>query len=73
MLLSVFARNGCDRATVDEIVRAAGFSKGAFYVRFNTKEDLFWAMLEDRATSMQQAFLRSSTPKRLCRTTSAVY
>jgi TetR/AcrR family fatty acid metabolism transcriptional regulator len=54
---SVFARNGYDRATVDEIVRDAGFSKGAFYVHFNTKEDLFWAMLEERATSMQQAFL----------------
>jgi len=54
---SVFARNGYDRATVDEIVRDAGFSKGAFYVHFKTKEDLFWAMLEERAMSMQQAFL----------------
>lgn len=55
--LGVFARNGYERATVDEIVREAGFSKGAFYVHFNTKEDLFWAMLEDRATSMQERFL----------------
>jgi len=55
--LGVFARNGYDRATVDEIVREAGFSKGAFYVHFNTKEDLFWAMLEDRASSMQERFL----------------
>jgi TetR/AcrR family fatty acid metabolism transcriptional regulator len=60
---SVFARNGYDRATVDEIVRDAGFSKGAFYVHFNTKEDLFWAMLEDRATSMQQAFLLVLNPE----------
>lgn len=55
--LGVFARNGYERATVDEIVRDAGFSKGAFYVHFNTKEDLFWEMLEDRATSMQERFL----------------
>lgn len=61
--LGVFARNGYDRATVDEIVRDAGYSKGAFYVHFNTKEDLFWAMLEDRATSMQEAFLLVLQPQ----------
>lgn len=61
--LGVFARNGYDRATVDEIVRDAGYSKGAFYVHFNTKEDLFWAMLEDRATSMQQGFLLVLQPQ----------
>lgn len=54
----VFARNGYERATVDEIVRDAGFSKGAFYVHFNTKEDLFRAMLEERAGSMQAALLQ---------------
>src|SRR3972149_6817877 len=43
--IGVFARSGFDRATVDEIVREAGFSKGAFYVHFESKEDLFWAML----------------------------
>ena len=53
---SVFARSGFDRATVDEIVREAGFSKGAFYVHFETKDDLFWAMLEERISRQQQAF-----------------
>ncbi len=46
--LGVFARHGYERATVDEIVREAGFSKGAFYVHFESKDDLFWAMLEER-------------------------
>lgn len=54
--LQVFARNGYERATVDEIVREAGFSKGAFYVHFETKEDLFWEMLEERITAQQEAF-----------------
>lgn len=54
---SVFARSGFDRATVDEIVREAGFSKGAFYVHFESKEDLFWAMLEERISSHQEVFL----------------
>jgi TetR/AcrR family fatty acid metabolism transcriptional regulator len=53
---AVFARCGFDRATVDEIVREAGFSKGAFYVHFESKDDLFWAMLEDHIDRQQQAF-----------------
>ena len=52
----VFARSGFDRATLDEIVREAGFSKGAFYVHFESKEDLFWAMLEERISRQQEAF-----------------
>lgn len=59
----VFARNGYERATVDEIVRDAGFSKGAFYVHFNSKEDLFWAMLEERVTSLQVGFLQVVHPE----------
>ncbi len=54
--LQVFARNGYERATVDEIVREAGFSKGAFYVHFETKEDLFWEMLEERISAQQDMF-----------------
>src|SRR3989304_1860306 len=52
--IGVFARSGFDRATVDEIVREAGFSKGAFYVHFESKEDLFWAMLEGRIETLQE-------------------
>ncbi len=52
--LSIFARHGYERATVDEIVREAGFSKGAFYVHFESKEDLFWAMLEQRIATQQE-------------------
>ena len=53
--LTVFATHGYERATVDEIVRDAGFSKGAFYVHFESKEDLFWAMLEGRIDYLQDA------------------
>lgn len=54
--LAVFARNGYERATVDEIVREAGFSKGAFYVHFESKEDLFWEMLQERIDKQQELF-----------------
>lgn len=60
--LGVFARNGYERATVDEIVRDAGFSKGAFYVHFKSKDDLFWTMLEERVLLHQNAFRQSLDP-----------
>lgn len=57
--LRIFAHNGFERATIDEIVREAGFSKGAFYVHFESKEDLFWEMLgqriEERKETLRQA------------------
>ncbi|HEU4759423.1 MAG TPA: TetR/AcrR family transcriptional regulator [Dehalococcoidia bacterium] len=61
--LSVFARHGFDRATIDEIVRDAGFSKGAFYVHFESKEDLFWALLEERIARQQEAFRQAVDPR----------
>jgi AcrR family transcriptional regulator len=45
---SVFARNGLQRASIDEIATEAGFTKGAFYANFASKEELFLAMLEQR-------------------------
>ena len=60
--LSVFARNGFERATVDEIVREAGFSKGAFYVHFESKEDLFWEMLQERIDAQQETIRAALDP-----------
>ena len=60
--LGVFARNGYERATVDEIVREAGYSKGAFYVHFEAKEDIFWAMLEERMKHLQETFREAANP-----------
>jgi AcrR family transcriptional regulator len=60
--LEVFAHNGYDRATVDEIVSGAGFSKGAFYVHFKSKEDLFWAMLDQRVSGHQDVLRESLDP-----------
>jgi AcrR family transcriptional regulator len=44
----VFARRGMERATVDEVASEAGYTKGAFYANFKSKEDLFLAMLDER-------------------------
>ncbi|GAA1289746.1 MULTISPECIES: TetR/AcrR family transcriptional regulator [Brachybacterium] len=42
--LDVFVEKGVDGATVDDLVRAAGFTRGAFYSNFSTKEEVFAAL-----------------------------
>jgi AcrR family transcriptional regulator len=43
---SAFARSGFRGASVDEIASEAGFSTGALYSNFDSKEDLFLALME---------------------------
>jgi TetR/AcrR family transcriptional regulator, transcriptional repressor of aconitase len=45
----VVARDGYDGASVDRIAEAAGFSKGAFYSNFASKEDVLNHLLESHA------------------------
>lgn len=42
----VFAKRGFHAASVDEIAEQAGYSKGAVYSNFDSKEDLFVALME---------------------------
>jgi AcrR family transcriptional regulator len=44
----VFARRGLQQASIDEVAEDAGYTKGAFYANFKNKEELFWAMLDER-------------------------
>jgi AcrR family transcriptional regulator len=44
----VFARQGFHGSTIDEIAKAAGFTKGAVYSNFASKDELFLALLDDR-------------------------
>ena len=60
--LQIFARNGFERATIDEIVREAGFSKGAFYVHFESKEDLFWEIFRQRIEARKETFRHALDP-----------
>jgi AcrR family transcriptional regulator len=46
----IFARDGFDSAKLEEIAAAAGYTRGAFYANFNSKEDLFLALLEEEIT-----------------------
>jgi len=46
----IFARDGFDAARIEDIAAKAGFTRGAFYANFSTKEDLFFALLEQQST-----------------------
>jgi AcrR family transcriptional regulator len=43
----VYARRGFDGATLDEIAEEAGFTKGAVYDHFGSKEKLLFALLDE--------------------------
>ena len=62
----VFARHGYHGTSVDMVAEAAGYTKGAVYSNFASKEELFLALLEERLedslTSMQQV-LDESAPE----------
>jgi AcrR family transcriptional regulator len=45
---NVFARRGLTQASVDEVAADAGFTKGAVYANFGSKEELFLEMLDVR-------------------------
>ena len=45
---AVFARRGFVAASLDEVAEEAGLTKGAVYSNFESKEDLFEAVLDER-------------------------
>jgi AcrR family transcriptional regulator len=61
-----FARVGYEAAQVDEIADAAGFSKGALYAHFKSKEALFLALYQAKTASYEAKLrhLLDSAPTR---------
>lgn len=60
----IFSRRGFHATSVEEVAEAAGFSKGAVYSNFDSKEDLFLALLDRHLTRAQHALERVLTPGR---------
>lgn len=44
----IFARDGYEKAQIDEIAKASGRTRGAVYAQYKTKEQLFFAVQEHR-------------------------
>jgi AcrR family transcriptional regulator len=43
----IFARDGFEAARLADIAALAGYTRGAFYAHFKSKEDIFFALLEE--------------------------
>jgi AcrR family transcriptional regulator len=57
----VFGRRGYHGATIEEIADEAGLSNGAIYYNFDSKGDLFLALLEDRMEERVRHMRRTLT------------
>jgi len=52
----IFGTRGLHKATLEEVARAAGISKGTIYLYFPSKADLFSAMLRARVHDLMPPF-----------------
>jgi AcrR family transcriptional regulator len=55
----ICARDGLDRASIERVAEGAGHTRGAFYAHFDSKEELYLAMLEERFDSYLEDFSRA--------------
>src|SRR5574339_469609 len=57
----LFERQGLKKTSVDELAQAAGISKGAFYLFYESKEELFMEILEGLETDFRSRIFDFST------------
>ena len=57
----VFGARGLHRATLDDVARAAGITKGTIYLYFPSKTALFSAMVKARVNAVMPAVSSSAT------------
>lgn len=63
---TVFARNGYHATSVDLVAEAAGYTKGAVYSNFESKEELFLAVIDEglsQAVSTLEEIVASAAPE----------
>jgi AcrR family transcriptional regulator len=53
----LFERHGLRKTNVEEIARAAGISKGAFYLFYQSKEELFLEIMEQMESELRESIL----------------
>lgn len=65
----VFARDGFEAARLEDIASLAGYTRGAFYANFQSKEDIFFALLErwvgQRVSEVAALLARQESPAKL--------
>jgi AcrR family transcriptional regulator len=67
----VFARDGFEAARLEDIASLAGYTRGAFYANFQSKEDIFFALLESwfaqRISEVNALVAQQENPAKLLR------
>ena len=62
----IFAQDGFEAARLEDIAAGAGYTRGAFYANFKSKEDIFFALFEEwvreRIESFTSAVRRHTDP-----------
>ena len=62
----IFAQDGFEAARLEDIAAGAGYTRGAFYANFKSKEDIFFALFEEwvreRIESFTSAARRHTDP-----------
>jgi AcrR family transcriptional regulator len=65
---AIFARDGFEAARLEDIAAEAGYTRGAFYANFKSKEDIFFALLEmwvaERMAEVDALIEKYETPKK---------
>src|ERR1700683_3662645 len=63
----IFAQDGFEGARLEDIAARAGYTRGAFYANFESKEDIFFALLaewvRERIDSVIAALRRHEDPR----------
>jgi len=66
-----FARDGYEAARLEDIAARAGYTRGAFYANFDSKEDIFFALLEQwvaqRIAEVNELLERHENPQQRLR------
>jgi AcrR family transcriptional regulator len=66
-----FARDGYEAARLEDIAARAGYTRGAFYANFDSKEDIFFALLEQwvaqRISEVNELLGRHDNPEQRLR------
>ncbi len=55
--LRVFSKEGYNNATIESITKEAGYTKGAFYVHFTSKEECFLLLMNERLSDFTNQLL----------------
>jgi AcrR family transcriptional regulator len=67
----IFARDGFEAARLEDIAALAGYTRGAFYANFQSKEDIFFALLErwvgQRISEVDALLAQRESPAKLLR------